>query len=117
MFSKSVTAIFCIFLLTMSLRAQEACVEEGRSVGVYPGAPDCCEELELKPAPKGTYGTAGICVKKKECVEEGNPVGVYPGAPACCKGLKLKPAPAGLYGSAGTCVESRHPSAKKQKIL
>ena len=88
-----------------------ACVEEGKSVGVYPGAPTCCRGLELKPAPEDSYGSAGTCVKKANCVEEGKLVGVYPGAPTCCKGLELQPPAPGTYGSAGTCVESKNPPA------
>ena len=108
MFRKVFRSTLAISILSLSLAAI-ACVEEGNSVGVYPGAPDCCKGLELKPAPEGVYGSAGTCVKKSNCVEEGNSVGVYPGAPDCCKGLELEPPVPGVYGSAGTCVEIRNP--------
>ena len=108
MFTKVFRSIFAISILNISLAAI-ACVEEGKSVGVYPGAPSCCEGLAVKPAPEGVYGSAGTCVKKTNCVEEGKTVGVYPGAPDCCKGLDLQPPAPGVYGSTGTCVESRNP--------
>src|SRR5688500_11702497 len=104
MFAKFFKTIFAIFFLNISL-ATIACVEEGKSVGVYPSAPECCKGLKLKSVPEGVYGSAGTCVKKVDCVEEGKSVGVYPGAIDCCEGLKLKPAPEGVYGSAGTCVK------------
>lgn len=85
------------------LFAAEACKTEGESVGVYPGAPSCCNGLEAQ-SPAGLYGSA-TCVKKKSCIEEGGSVGVYPGAPVCCDGLEAQ-SPVSLYGSA-TCAKKK----------
>ena len=61
MFSKSFKFLITISIVSISL-AGNACVEEGKSVGVYPNAPQCCKGLELQPAPPGVYGSAGTCV-------------------------------------------------------
>lgn len=103
MFSKVFRTTLIITILSISLGAM-ACIGEGESVGNYPGAPDCCEGLTLKPAPEGVFGAIGTCERKATCLEEGESVGNYPGAPDCCEGLTLEPAPEGLMGSAGRCV-------------
>ena len=100
-----------IGLMSFSLSfAQDVCVEEGRSIPVYPYAPKCCEGLSVRPPPKGIVGSAGTCYDPKDpkaCVEAGKTVGVYPGAKQCCEGLMLKKAPKGVLGSAGTCYDPK----------
>jgi hypothetical protein len=100
MFSKILKFTLGISLLNICLAA-DVCVKEGKNVGVYPKAPQCCKGLELQPPAAGILGTAGKCVKK--CVEHNGKVGVYPGAAQCCEGLKLIPPAKGILGSAGTC--------------
>ena len=95
-------------LLSVSF-AQDVCVEEGRSIPVYPNAPKCCEGLSVRPPPKGLMGSAGTCYDPKACLEEGRTVGVYPGAKKCCEGLMLRKAPKGVLGSAGTCYDPKDP--------
>ena len=64
MFTKVFRSILAISILNISLAAI-ARVEEGKSVGVYPGATDCCKGLELQPPAPGIYGSAGTCVESR----------------------------------------------------
>ncbi|HXH74142.1 MAG TPA: hypothetical protein VNJ08_04210 [Bacteriovoracaceae bacterium] len=95
-----------ISLINVCLAADHVpCTLEDKSV-INPKYNKCCEGLALKPAPIGTYGSAGTCVKDTTiCIEKDKTVSSGPGSPPCCKGLNLKPAPQGAYGIAGTCVE------------
>ncbi len=85
---------------------QLACVQEGGSAGVYPGAPDCCQGLVRKVPTDGRIGGAD-CVKPEElnCVPEGAPKFVYPNAPNCCRGLSARrPSATSPIGFADVCL-------------
>ena len=46
--------------------SKKACVKKGKTVGVYPNAPQCCEGLFIQPAAPGVMGSAGKCVESSQ---------------------------------------------------
>ena len=62
MILKLVFSFLVISFLNISY-AVDNCVKEGDTVGIYPGAPKCCEGLEGQ-SPPGVYGAA-TCVKNQ----------------------------------------------------
>jgi hypothetical protein len=106
-----------MLLMSLSLNAFAlTCAGEGKSIAIYPGAPECCPGLELQPPPPGMLGTAGKCVKKKKCAGEGKSIAIYPGAPKCCSGLELQPPPPGMLGTAGKCVMKKECAGEGKSI-
>jgi hypothetical protein len=106
MLLRILSCLLCLSFCNISI-ADDTCVEKGRSIVIYPGAPNkCCKGLTLKAPPEGSAGSGGMCVGTKACVKKGKTVGVYPNAPQCCEGLVIQPAAPGVMGSAGKCVES-----------
>lgn len=100
------TLLFSLSLIFHMDMVVAACVGEGGSVALFPNAPQCCDNLKLRPADEAQKGIAGTCISDINCIDEGGVVSDNQHALACCEGLEFQPSPIGLVGRSGTCIKA-----------